>query len=182
MRTLTRIAWGMVALATILTMAMCASAPQLSKRATYRTYASIDIHSYQLKQMKLPAGTIPEDSPRILISDSTAIYFQWEQEFSTVPFEDQEPGAVFGTSSDSVLITIPESEVEYDDPTADVRIALAEVRVHLSQGEYQFQIRTSLWNATYNKAVWSQLSDAMGLYVDYTTDPAAAPRNLVITL
>lgn len=173
------IALGLIA---SLLMSRCTPHTTTTRRAHYNTYASIDIHAYEVLQMKLPAGSIPDASARILVSDSTLITFQWLQSFGTTPYDEQPEPNVYGISDMTTQYTINPDDVHYDAPGATESTALWSGRFAVSEGEYQFQLRTGLWDAHNNRTIWSKYSDAVGVYVDYVTDPADAPRNVTVQL
>jgi len=153
------------------------------KRARISAYAETQIHNYELKQTKLPSGTIPTDSPRVLLGDSTVVTFSWTQRFETVPFEDQEVFPPFGTSSDTITYVFSNGDVTYDQQTNNEAIATIDALfLSLTSGEYQFQLRNSIWDAYSMRDIWSQWSNPVGLYIDIVSNPMSAPKNVTISL
>lgn len=159
----------------------CVSPPSLlRKTATVKTYATIDIHDYSVKLTKLPTGSIPTNSPRLLLSDSTLINIKWTQYFATKPYAEQDDPVTFGTSSNITIITIPDAEVDYDD-NATSQNATWSGYIKFSAGEWQLQLDNSIIDA-FGITHRSKFSDAMGLYIDIVQDPVMAPESVTIII
>lgn len=140
-----------------------------------------DIYDYQIKFTKLPSGTIPSNSTRVLVGNETEITLAWPKSTTLKPYNEQLDPTVFGNSSDSTTYTIPDADVTYNE--VETLNASAKVpNLSLSAGEYQIQIKNSIWSTYYNKRIYSKYSNATGLYVDHTTDPLIAPAQITIKI
>lgn len=145
------------------------------------TQAVPDIYDYQIKFTKLPSGTIPVNSARVLVGNETEITLTWLKSTTLKPYNEQPDPTTFGNSSDSTIYTIPDADVTYDE--VETLNASAKVPdLSLSAGEYQIQIKNSIWSTYYNRRIYSKYSNAIGLYVDHTTDPLVAPTQITIKI
>lgn len=163
----------------VLLLTQCVTPPKFVKWGSVSTQAVPDIYDYQIKFTKLPSGTIPANSSRVLVGDETEITLAWPKSTTLKPYNEQLDPTTFGQSSDSTTYTIPDADVTYND--VETLNASAQVpNLSLSAGEYQIQIKNSIWSTYYNKRIYSKYSNAIGLYVDHTTDPLVAPAQITI--
>lgn len=159
----------------------CVRPPKLVKWGTVRTQAVPEIENYTFKFTKLPAGTIPSNSKRILVGTETEIILKWPKATTFTEYEDQLDPIVFGTSSDSTMYVIPDTAVTYvENETYNASAGIP--NLELSAGEYQVQLKNSIWSTWENREIYSKYNNAVGLYVDHTTIPLEAPAQLILEL
>ena len=143
----------------------------------------LSISAYKLKITKLPADHIPPASVRVVIKDSTKISFQWTQKFETNPIENQPDPSVFGDSSDSTVILLLPGDFEYETPDAAQSVVnLNNKYLNLSKGEYQIQVKGSVFSVKDQARVWAKYSNAAPFYMIYQTDPPTVPTNVTIKI
>lgn len=158
----------------------CSQFTKVRGVATFETIPNVDY--YEFRTMKLTGAGFPSTAHIVIVGDTTLLRAQWTQEFKTMAYDSQpNPNYLYGFTSDTLKYLIPESEVQYDTLSADLRRAVSnDVAMELEDGPYFLQVRTGRRNFILNKTLWSKWSDGFPFRAHIPDDPPTRATNLII--
>lgn len=142
-----------------------------------------EMYAYRIRFMKLPSGSIPADSYKMPLSDSTTITLKWLQNFATEPIEEQYDPRMYGFTSDTTTVFLLDQDVTYITPDSIASYVRADsMYISLSEGEYQVQVQSSIWSTAYQRPLWSKYSNAYPFYALVPSDPPVQATNVILEI